>query len=152
VLPDCTLPDHPEIFVVGDLMALDELPGVAEVAMQSGIHAARTIKRRLGGDTEAKPFKYRDLGSMATVARFRAIVSFKGIRVAGFLGWLMWAFVHLTFLTGFKNRFFAVFQWVLAFIGRARNERTFTLQQVTARVVAKAAGIRPNEGDLTPEQ
>jgi len=152
VLADCTLPGHPEIFVVGDLMALDELPGVAEVAMQSGIHAARTIKRRLGGDTEAKPFKYRDLGSMATVARFRAIVSFKGIRVAGFLGWLMWAFVHLTFLTGFKNRFFAVFQWVLAFIGRARNERTFTLQQVTARVVAKAAGIRPNEGDLTPEQ
>jgi NADH dehydrogenase len=152
VLPDCTLPAHPEVFVVGDLMALDDLPGVAEVAMQAGMHAARTIKRRLGGDADARPFKYRDLGSMATVARFRAIVSFKGIRVAGFVGWLMWAFVHLTFLTGFKNRFFAVFQWVLAFIGRARNERTFTLQQGSARVIAAAAGIQPNQDDLTPKQ
>ena len=127
------------------------LPGVAEVAMQSGIHAARTIKRRLGGNTEPKPFKYRDLGSMATVARFRAIVSFKGLRIAGFLGWLMWAFVHLTFLTGFKNRFFAVFQWFLAFVGRARNERTFTVQEVTARIVAAASGIHPDDGDLTPK-
>jgi NADH dehydrogenase len=98
------------------------------------------------------PFKYHDLGSMATVARFRAIVSFKGIRVAGFLGWLMWAFVHLTFLTGFKNRFFAVSQWVLAFIGRARNERTFTLQQVSARVIAAAAGLRSDDAHPTKEQ
>ncbi len=104
VLPDCTLPEHPEVFVVGDMMSLNGLPGVAEVAMQSGIHAARTIKRRLGGDATAKPFVYRDLGSMATISRFRAIVSFKGIKVGGFIGWLMWAFVHLTFLTGFKNR------------------------------------------------
>jgi NADH dehydrogenase len=152
VLPDCTLPGHPEVFVVGDLMALDDLPGVAEVAMQSGVHAARTIKRRLGGDTEAKAFGYRDLGSMATVARFRAVVSFKGIRVAGFLGWLMWAFVHLTFLTGFKNRFLALLQWLLAFVGRARNERTFTLQQVSARVIAAATGVRPDEHDLPPGQ
>src|SRR6185295_3905871 len=111
VLPDCTLPGHPEVFVIGDLMALDDLQGVAEVAMQTGMHAARTIKRRLRGHQESKPFRYHDLGSMATVARFRAIVSFKGIRVAGFIGWLMWAFVHLTFLTGFKNRFFALAHW-----------------------------------------
>ena len=78
-------------------------PGVAEVAMQQGIHASHTIKRRLRGK-EGKPFRYRDLGSMATISRFRAVVSFKGIRLSGFVGWLAWLFVHLTFLTGFKNR------------------------------------------------
>ena len=67
VLPDCTIPGHPEVFAIGDMMALDDLPGVAEVAMQSGLHAARTIKRRLGGSDEATPFRYRDLGSMAAV-------------------------------------------------------------------------------------
>jgi NADH dehydrogenase FAD-containing subunit len=68
--------------------------------MQSGIHAANTIKRRLSGK-DAVPFKYRDLGSMATISRFRAVVSLKGLRLSGFPGWLMWLVVHLTFLTGF---------------------------------------------------
>jgi NADH dehydrogenase len=141
VLPDCSLPGHPEVFVVGDLMALNRLPGVAEVAMQSGIHAARTIRRRARGDTASVPFHYRDLGSMATVARFRAIVSFKGIRVAGFVGWLMWAFVHLTFLTGFKNRLLTILKWTLAFVGSARDERTITFQEIAARVIAMEAGV-----------
>jgi NADH:ubiquinone reductase (H+-translocating) len=149
VLPDCTLPGHPEVFVVGDLMALNGLPGVAEVAMQSGIHAARTIKHRLEGQTEPKPFVYRDLGSMATISRFRAIVSFKGIKVGGFIGWLMWAFVHLTFLTGFKNRWIALFKWLTAFVGSARDERTITMQQVSARLVAMRAGVKPGEEDLS---
>ena len=150
VLPDCTLPGHPEVFVVGDLMSLNGLPGVAEVAMQSGIHAARTIKRRVEGhDEAAKPFVYRDLGSMATVSRFRAIVSFKGIKVGGFIGWLMWAFVHLTFLTGFKNRWIALSKWLTAFIGSARDERTITMQQASARLVAMRSGVRPGEEDLS---
>ena len=123
VLPDCTLPGHPEIYVVGDVMALDGLPGVAEVAMQTGIHAAASIKRQVAGHGDPRPFTYRDLGSMAAVSRFRAIVDFKGIRVAGFIGWVMWAFIHLTFLTGFKNRFVAAIRWVLSFVGRARTER-----------------------------
>jgi NADH:ubiquinone reductase (H+-translocating) len=145
VLPDCTLPGHPEVFVVGDLMALNRLPGVAEVAMQSGIHAARTIKRRLRGDARETPFGYRDLGSMATISRFRAIVSFKGIRVGGFIGWLMWAFVHITFLTGFKNRWIALFKWLSAFVGKSRDERTITMHQVSARVIAMRAGVKPGE-------
>jgi len=123
VLPDCTLPGHPEVFAVGDMMALDGLPGVAEVAMQTGIHAARTIQARLGGSTESTPFKYRDLGSMAAVSRRRAIVSFHGLRLSGFLGWLMWLFVHLAFMTGFKNRFTAVIGWGFAFLGQGRDER-----------------------------
>ena len=149
VLPDCTLPGHPEVFVVGDLMALNRLPGVAEVAMQSGIHAARTIRRRLRGRADAKPFKYRDLGSMATISRFRAIVSFKGIKVGGFIGWLMWAFVHLTFLTGFKNRWIALFKWLTAFVGSARDERTITMNQVSARLIAMRAGVKPGEEGMS---
>jgi NADH dehydrogenase len=146
---DCTLPGHPEVFVVGDLMALGGLPGVAEVAMQSGIHAARTIKRRLDGDGAAKPFVYRDLGSMATISRFRAIVSFKGIKVGGFIGWIMWAFVHLTFLTGFKNRWIALFKWISSFLGSGRDERTITVQQVSARVIAMRAAVKPQAEDLS---
>ena len=143
VLPDCTLPGHPEVFAIGDMMSLDELPGVAEVAMQQGIHAAQTIKRRLRGQDESKPFRYRDLGSMATISRFRAVVSFKGIRVAGFVGWLMWLCVHLAFLTGFKNRFDTVLQWGITFISGSRSERTLTLQQAVARVAIEEAGGEP---------
>src|SRR5262249_52732428 len=86
VQPDCSLPGHPELFVVGDLMALNSLPGLAEVAMQSGHHAARTIVRRLRG-REPKPFRYIDLGTMATIARFRAVVTVGRLQIAGFVGW-----------------------------------------------------------------
>jgi NADH:quinone reductase (non-electrogenic) len=143
VLGDCTLPGHPEVFAIGDMMTLDDLPGVAEVAMQQGIHSSMTIKRRLRGEEGSKPFRYRDLGSMATISRFRAVVSFKGLRVAGFLGWLMWLFVHLAFMTGFKNRFITVTQWALAFIGKGRSERTLTAQQAIARVAIEEAGGQP---------
>jgi NADH:ubiquinone reductase (H+-translocating) len=139
VLADCTLPGHPEVFAIGDMMSLDKLPGVAEVAMQSGIHAANTIKRRLSGK-EAVPFKYRDLGSMATVSRFRAVVSFKGLRLSGFPGWLMWLVVHVTFMTGFKNRFTSLLHWANTFIGGQRAERTLTFRQVVARVAIDQAG------------
>jgi len=139
VLPDCSLPGHPEVFAVGDMMALNRLPGVAEVAMQSGIHAANTIKRRLDGK-QSVPFKYRDLGSMATVSRFRAIVSFKGIRLSGFAGWLVWLAVHLTFLTGFKNRLAALLHWTNTFIGGGRAERAITVRQAMARVAIDLAG------------
>jgi NADH dehydrogenase len=152
VLPDCSLPGHPEVFAIGDMMALEDLPGVAEVAMQSGIHVARTIKHRVEKGAEAaesKPFKYRDLGSMASIARFSAVVDFKGIRVSGFIGWLMWVFVHLAFLTGFKNRFIALSKWFWAFVGNARDERTGSVQQAFGPVVAMGAGVRPGEEDMT---
>ncbi len=149
VREDCTLPGHPEVFAVGDMMALDDLPGVAEVAMQSGIHAANTIKRRLRGEEGAK-FKYRDLGSMATISRFHAVVSFKGMRISGFAGWLMWLVVHITFLTGFRNRLAAVFHWSNTFLAGGRAERTITLRQVIGRVAlddAGSGGTPPTTGD-----
>jgi NADH:quinone reductase (non-electrogenic) len=125
VAPDCSLPAHPEIFVVGDLMALDDLPGVAEVAMQSGAHAAHTIERRLRGKP-SKPFRYRDLGTLAVISRFRAVAKIGPLRVGGFVGWLIWLVVHITFLTGFKNRFGALARWVVSFVGRGRYERALT--------------------------
>ncbi len=125
VARDCSLPGRPEVFAVGDMMNLDDLPGVAEVALQSGVHAAKTIRRRLEGK-EPQPFKYRDLGSMAAVSRRRAVVSFHGLRISGFPGWVMWLFVHIAFLTGFKNRFKTTISWAFSFLGASRTERALT--------------------------
>jgi NADH dehydrogenase len=127
VLPDLTLPGHPEVFVVGDMMALDKLPGVAEVAIQGSLHAANTITRRLKG-REGVPFKYRDLGSAATVGRFRSVVDFKGLHLSGFPGWVVWAFIHLAFLNGFGNRIGTIVKWTRSFVGRARPEREFSVR------------------------
>jgi NADH dehydrogenase len=126
VLPDLSLPGHPEAFAIGDMATLDNLPGVCEVAMQGGLHAANTIKRRLKGD-ESVPFKYRDLGSAAAIGRFKAIVSVKGLRLSGFPGFVVWMFVHLAFLNGFGSRFTALWRWGVAMIGRARPERVFSV-------------------------
>jgi NADH dehydrogenase len=125
VLPDLSLPGHPEVFAVGDMTSLDNLPGVAEVAMQGGLHAANTILRRLK-HKETKTFRYRDLGSVATIGRFRAIVSVKGVRLSGFPGWVVWMFVHLAFLTGFGNRISTMLKWLRSMIGRGRAERQFS--------------------------
>ena len=145
VEPDCTLPGHREVFVVGDLMALDRLPGLAEVAMQSGRHAAAEIRRRLDGGAEPRPFRYRDLGSLAAVSRYYAIGERRSVRIWGFVGWLFWLVVHLTFLTGFKNRLSALFHWTISFFGRSRPERTITAQQIFAR---QALAAPARGGDL----
>jgi NADH dehydrogenase len=143
---DCTLPGHPEVFVIGDLMSLNDLPGLAEVAMQSGLHAAATIRRRLGGDRAPRPFRYLDLGSLAAISRGYAVGQRGPIRVSGLLGWLLWLVVHLVFLTGFKNRALALFSWTVTFFGRSRYQRTITLQQVLARRALEAAGGQSADG------
>lgn len=132
VLRDCTLPGHPEVFCVGDMINLGDLPGVAEVAMQTGMHAARTIRRRLEGRAADRPFRYIDLGSMAYLSRGQALVDFRGLKLSGFLGWLMWLLVHITMLTGFRNRFMALLTWVDAFAGRNRSQRALALQDISA--------------------
>jgi NADH dehydrogenase len=133
VEPDLTIPGHPEVFVVGDMMSLDGLPGLAQVAIQSGRHAARTIARRVAGDATRQRFRYRDLGTMATISRFRALAAVGRMRGAGFGAWLLWLFVHVAGLTGFKNRVAALFNWTVAFLGRGRPQRVITVQQVFAR-------------------
>jgi NADH:ubiquinone reductase (H+-translocating) len=143
VRPDCTLPGHPEVFVIGDAMTLDGLPGVAAVATQQGIYVARTIRRRLEGKSHETPFRYRDLGSMAALGRGRAIVSFHGLRYGGFLGFLSWLFVHVALLTGFRNRFGALMAWTWAFIGRSRDQRTFTVEEIGGSDIYRRAGQLP---------
>jgi NADH dehydrogenase len=127
VLPDLTLPGRPEVFAVGDMVTLNDLPGVAEVAMQGSLHAANSIVRRIGGADEIKPFSYRDLGSVAAIGRFRAIASVGRIRLSGFAGWVVWLFVHLAFLNGFGNRFSTLWRWLRSMIGRSRPERVFNV-------------------------
>jgi NADH dehydrogenase len=133
VNPDCSLPGFPEVFVVGDLMSLDGLPGVAQVALQSGRHAAKTVVRRLEGDTAQRAFRYRDKGTMATVSRFEAIVSAGRVRVSGLLGWAMWLVVHVVALAGFRNRVAVLANWTIAFLSPGRPQRAITAQQVFAR-------------------
>jgi NADH:ubiquinone reductase (H+-translocating) len=138
VEPDCTLPGHPEVFVIGDLMSLDNLPGVAQVAIQSGRHAAKTVTRRLAGDTTRRPFRYHDRGALATISRFRALAVLGRLRMSGFSAWLLWLAVHLAALTGFKNRVSVLFNWTVAFLGRGRPQRVITAQQVFGRRALEA--------------
>ncbi|MGA8846052.1 MAG: NAD(P)/FAD-dependent oxidoreductase [Nocardioides sp.] len=133
VNPDLTLPGYPEVFVVGDMIALDNLPGVAQVAIQGAKYAAKEIEGRLKDKPAQKPFNYFDKGSMATISRFKAVAMVGKVRLTGFIAWLMWLAVHLFYITGFKNRVTAVLHWFVSFLGRGRSERTSTEQQIFAR-------------------
>ncbi len=136
VSDDLTVPGHPEIFVIGDMMSRDNLPGVAEVAMQSGMYVGRRIKQELRGGSVAaagtadKPFKYRDLGSAAYIARGDAVVSGGPLKLHGLVGWFCWLFIHIAFLTGFRNRIGALLTWWVAFTRDIRRERAFTARPV----------------------
>jgi NADH dehydrogenase len=149
VNPDLTLPGYPEVFVVGDMIDLDHLPGVAQVAIQGAKYAAREIQRRLAGRPPQKAFHYFDKGSMATISRFRAVALIGRLRLTGFVAWLLWLGVHLLYLTGFKNRVSALGHWAVSFVGRGRSERTATEQQVfgrqaLTRLEGGAAGLVSN--------
>jgi NADH:ubiquinone reductase (H+-translocating) len=133
VRDDLTLPGHPEVFVVGDMMALDGLPGVAQVAIQGGRYAADQIVRRLEGKEPKGPFEYFDKGSMATISRFSAVASVGKAQFSGFFAWILWLAVHLVYIIGFKHRITTLLHWVVTFIGRGRSERVVTEQQVFAR-------------------
>jgi NADH dehydrogenase len=128
--PDLSIPGHPEIMVTGDVMSLNKLPGVAEVAMQTGLYAGHRIHREVAGRATGKPFRYHDLGSAAYLSRGRAVVSVGRLQFAGFPGWVVWLFIHIGFLTGYRNRFGAVLSWWFAFTRDLRRERTFTTSQV----------------------
>jgi NADH dehydrogenase len=134
--PDLSLPGHPDILVTGDMMSLDKLPGVAEVAMQTGLYAGRRISREALGQTYDKPFRYHDLGSAAYISRGRAVVSAFKMNFGGFPGWLVWLVIHIGFLTGYRNRIGAVIGWWYAFTRDLRRERTFTVDDVPAAMLA----------------
>jgi NADH:quinone reductase (non-electrogenic) len=115
VEPDLTIPGHPEIFAIGDMTHLMEdgkpLPGVAQVALQQGRHAAKVIQARLHGEAPPKPFHYVDLGSMAVIGRAAAVVQARKIKLSGPLAWLAWAFLHVIKLMGVENRLTVLMAW-----------------------------------------
>ncbi|MEO7352460.1 MAG: FAD-dependent oxidoreductase, partial [Marmoricola sp.] len=134
VNPDLTLPGHPEVFVVGDMIALNNLPGVAQVAIQGAKYAAKEIKGRIKGKAPQEPFKYFDKGSMATISRFDAVAMVGKLRLSGLIAWLMWLGIHLIYMTGFKNQVTALLHWTVTFLSNDRSERTATEQQIFGRV------------------
>ncbi|MDM7491582.1 MULTISPECIES: NAD(P)/FAD-dependent oxidoreductase [Rhodococcus] len=135
VNPDLSLPGHPNVFVIGDMMALDKLPGLAQVAMQGGKYAARQIVAGLAGHSpaERKPFKYFDKGSMATISRFSAVAKVGKLEISGFVGWVAWLGIHLLYLVGFSSKLSTLLSWATTFLTRGRNEMASTEQQVFAR-------------------
>ena len=133
VSPDLSAPGHAGVFVAGDLANFPHqtgkpLPGVAQVAKQQGAHAARNIGRLIRGEA-TRPFRYLDPGNMATIGRANAIADFGFLRASGFMGWLMWLFVHIVFLIGFRNRLSVLLQWAAAYLTYQRSVRLITRNQ-----------------------
>jgi NADH dehydrogenase len=127
---DLSVPGHPNVFVAGDAASFTHqtgqpLPGVAQVAKQQATHAARNVLRLIRAEPTT-PFHYRDPGSLATIGRAAAIADFGWMRVSGFAGWLLWLFVHILFLIGFRNRISVMLQWVTAYITYQRSVRLIT--------------------------
>jgi NADH dehydrogenase len=128
--PDLTIPGHPEVFVIGDLASLKgpngrPYPGVAQVAMQMGVHAADNILGAMKGQP-LRPFRYRNLGDMATIGRASAIGDLPVAQLKGFIGWLAWLFVHIFNLIGFRNRILVMVQWAWAYFSYQRSVRLIT--------------------------
>jgi NADH dehydrogenase len=132
VEPDLTLPGHPEVFALGDMVRVRSrdgsaitLPGLAPVAMQQGRYAASAIRTRLQGGT-APPFRYRDKGNLATIGRAAAVADIRGFKLSGFLAWMTWLVVHLFYLVGFQNRLLVFIRWSVSFATRGRGARLIT--------------------------
>jgi NADH dehydrogenase len=130
VQPDLTIPGHPDVFVIGDLASLTDdsgkpLPGVAQVAIQMGEHAVRNILRAIE-QQPYRPFRYRNLGNMATIGRASAVADFGRVRLKGLIAWQAWLFVHLLNLIGFRNRIVVLVQWAWAYFSYQRAIRLIT--------------------------
>jgi NADH:ubiquinone reductase (H+-translocating) len=130
VRPDCSLPGHPEVFAIGDMARLNDLPGVAQPAIQEGTYVGRLISARLAGKTGTKPFAYRDKGSMATIGHLSAVTDSYGLKFTGVAGYTMWGFVHVLYLVGWGNRLAAIFNWARALtFTKNRPFRTITVER-----------------------
>ncbi len=141
VLPDLSVPGHPEVFVAGDLAALqadggDPVPGVAPAAIQEGRHAARNVLRAVRGEPTT-PFRYRDKGMLATVGRAAAVARIRRLQFSGFLAWLAWLFVHIYFLIGFRNRVAVILQWGWSYLTFKRGARLITETAEQWRIAAR---------------
>ena len=143
---DLSVPGHPEAFVIGDASALTDaaghpLPGVAQVAMQGGAHAARTILQRLEGKP-SQEFVYNDRGSMAIIGRGSAVADIRGLRFSGLLAWLAWLFLHIFELIGFRNRLVVMIEWAAAYVTLQRSVRLITYQETDSLVPSERSESR----------
>jgi NADH dehydrogenase FAD-containing subunit len=127
IQPNLTVPEHPDIFVIGDTAYLDQngkpLPGVAQVAMQQGTYAAKSIFRNVVGDAPSPPFRYFDKGNLAVVGKNFAVLQSAGVQLSGFLAWLVWGLIHIQFLAESSLRFSVFLQWVWTYVSGKRGER-----------------------------
>jgi NADH:ubiquinone reductase (H+-translocating) len=135
VLPDLSLPGHPNVFVVGDMAQVENVPGMAQGAIQGGKYAAKAIKAELKGadPTQREPFQYFDKGSMATVSRFSAVAKIGPLEFGGFIAWLCWLVLHLVYLVGFRRKITTLLSWTVTFLSTQRGNLTITEQQGYAR-------------------
>ncbi|MGW4713729.1 NAD(P)/FAD-dependent oxidoreductase [Nocardia sp. NPDC004260] len=147
VEPDLTVKGHPNVFVVGDLMSVPNVPGQAQGAIQGATYAARQITAGLKGQTpqERKPFKYFNKGSMATISRFSAVCQVGKLEFGGFIAWLAWLALHLYYLVGYRSRIITVIQWFVTFLGRSRGQMAATEQWVFARLALEAISNADDE-------
>jgi NADH:ubiquinone reductase (H+-translocating) len=142
---DLTLPGHPEVFALGDMVRVRgrdgsavTLPGVAPVAMQQGRYAAKAVRARLEGRS-APPFRYRDKGNLATIGRAAAVADIKGVKLSGLLAWVTWLVVHLFYLVGFQNRLLVFIRWSISYATRGRGARLISDPGVTTRRSARSS-------------
>jgi NADH:ubiquinone reductase (H+-translocating) len=156
VEPDLTLPGHPEVFALGDMIRVRGadgtpvvLPGVAPAAMQEGRYAAKAVRARLRG-RDTPPFRYVDKGNLATIGRASAVADIKGLRLSGFLAWITWLVVHLWYLVGFQNRVVVFIRWAFSFATHGRSARLITgeVAQTSSEEAAEAVDRGAAEDDL----
>ena len=141
VNPDCTLPGHPEVFAVGDMVSLNRLPGVAQPAIQEGKYVGKAIKARLAGKPNIEPFKYSDKGSMATIGHLHAVADAFGRKFTGVIGYTMWGVVHVTYLIGWGNRLGTVYTWARSLtFTKNRAHRIITFEQATQELGSEPGG------------
>ena len=135
VRPDCSLPGHPEVFAIGDMVSLNDLPAVAQPALQEGAYVGKLIRARLAGQTQARPFAYRDKGSMATIGHLSAVVDSFGMTFTGVIGYTMWAFIHVLYLVDWGNRIGTILNWTRAMtFTKNRPHRTITFERARYEV------------------
>ena len=145
VNPDCSLPGHPEVFAIGDMVLLNKLPGVAQPAMQEGKYVGKLIQARVTGQQAPKPFKYFDKGSMATIGHKAAVADAFGRTFTGFIAYIMWGFIHVAYLVGWGNRLGTLYNWARAvWFSQDRGHRIITFERTMVELDEHRKKGRPN--------
>ncbi len=147
VMPDLTVPNYPNIFLVGDLaLSKDEhgnsLPGVAQVAIQGGHYAGKTIAARLKGQKDSKPFRYFNKGDMAVIGRAAAVANIFGLHVSGVIAWMIWLFIHLMYIVQFQSRILVFIQWGFEYLTFSRGARLITGGEFDEDSMEKSPKVR----------